>query len=143
MPHVRIWTPEARVQYAIDYLAGWAYSPVTDADTSSDLLDAIEAIKSLVPAPEPKADPAALKALIDVAEFRPSVFDNPGNYASVAYVDAPQAVTAVAWECYQCRDGVGWEKKAWLDREGVTVTLSIECGHCGSVSTYDAEGNAI
>ena len=51
---------------------------------------------------------------------------------------------AIDWECSSCREDVGWAD--WTSaRKGKddVITLHVECGHCGSNYTFDAEGNLL
>lgn len=50
---------------------------------------------------------------------------------------------ALDWECPSCREDVGWAKWERLERHAGIVTLHIECGHCGSETSYDAVGDQL
>ena len=57
---------------------------------------------------------------------------------------------ALAWECYSCREDVGWVKWSVAERKpaitepgGYSYTIHIECGHCGSTNYFDGDGNDV
>lgn len=48
---------------------------------------------------------------------------------------------ALDWACHSCRDDVGWAKWERMERSAAgVITISIECGHCGSEQRFQANG---
>lgn len=108
--------------------------PGTVQDAVSDLRDALK---------PPRVDQTALAKLIANAEWKPR--PDYGDNVSIAYHDVGGPVAdALDWECTSCRPDVGWADWTSMERDANgTITLHVECGHCGTDYHYDAVGEPI
>jgi len=120
----------------------------TSIDNALDDLRAFveETLKAAEPA---QADIELLKMLLTGGSSRE--WERRPDYGEDVEALFDQALAdALAWECYSCREDVGWVKWSVAERRpaitepgGYSYTIHIECGHCGSTNYFDADGNDV